>query len=309
MLFGIFSFIKRFKISIIFLFALACALALLLYLSSGDTLLKGIKIEDTDVSKLSVSDAKAVLIGSISQKYSDNRLLFKYGDRVWDFGLENISYRFMVDEALKRAYNLSKSGDIFERAFKRVKLAVNGQSLKIGVSYDRDMLTEILKKIKSEIDTGEKNAEITYIKNKISFKQEVVGKRLDVDNNLQLIENQLIHRNFENLELNVDDVTPAIRYEDIKDINGTISNFSTSFNKADVNRSDNIRLACSRLNGRILMPGEEFSMNDTLGSRTVENGYKEAPVILKNELVTGTGGGICQVRPRFMTQYFSQGSM
>lgn len=36
-------------------------------------------------------------------------------------------------------------------------------------------------------------------------------------------------------------------------------------------------------------------MNQVLGPRTLENGYKEAPVILKSELVSGTGGGVCQV--------------
>jgi vancomycin resistance protein YoaR len=45
----------------------------------------------------------------------------------------------------------------------------------------------------------------------------------------------------------------------------------------------------------IILPGESFSMNKALGPRTHENGYKEAPIIFKNELVPGTGGGVCQV--------------
>jgi vancomycin resistance protein YoaR len=36
-------------------------------------------------------------------------------------------------------------------------------------------------------------------------------------------------------------------------------------------------------------------MNRILGPRTQDNGYKEAPIIFKNELVPGTGGGVCQV--------------
>ncbi len=112
---------------------------------------------------------------------------------------------------------------------------------------------------------------------------------------MKLVENHLRKREFGTIELQVDDLKPHIVYDEIKDISSVLSSFSTRFNTGDVNRSDNIRLACSRLDGRILLPGEEFSMNEALGPRTLENGYKEAPVLLKNELIPGTGGGVCQV--------------
>jgi len=36
-------------------------------------------------------------------------------------------------------------------------------------------------------------------------------------------------------------------------------------------------------------------MDASLGSRTKENGYKDAPVIVKGRLIEGVGGGVCQV--------------
>lgn len=60
-------------------------------------------------------------------------------------------------------------------------------------------------------------------------------------------------------------------------------------------RNENLRLACSMLNGLILQPGETLSYNLTLGQRTREAGYKPAPAYSGTELVNEIGGGICQV--------------
>ena len=60
-------------------------------------------------------------------------------------------------------------------------------------------------------------------------------------------------------------------------------------------RSYNLRLAASKLDGTVLLPGETFDFNQIVGARSEANGYKVAPVIAQGELVDGIGGGTCQV--------------
>ena len=43
------------------------------------------------------------------------------------------------------------------------------------------------------------------------------------------------------------------------------------------------------------MPGDTFSYNKATGKRTVDNGYKDAPVIVQGVMQEGIGGGVCQV--------------
>ena len=43
------------------------------------------------------------------------------------------------------------------------------------------------------------------------------------------------------------------------------------------------------------MPGEVFSYDNTIGSRTTANGFKMAGVYINNKQELGIGGGICQV--------------
>jgi VanW like protein/G5 domain len=60
-------------------------------------------------------------------------------------------------------------------------------------------------------------------------------------------------------------------------------------------RSYNLRLAASKLDGQVLLPGEVFDFNETVGPRDETNGYKVAKVIAEGELVDGIGGGTCQI--------------
>lgn len=61
------------------------------------------------------------------------------------------------------------------------------------------------------------------------------------------------------------------------------------------NRNINLKLACEKLNGLILQPGETLSYNEILGKRTREAGYMPAPAYSGTDLVDEVGGGICQV--------------
>ncbi len=60
-------------------------------------------------------------------------------------------------------------------------------------------------------------------------------------------------------------------------------------------RTYNLRLAASKLDGYVLLPGETFDFNQVVGPRSEAMGFKVAPVIAQGELVDGIGGGTCQI--------------
>ena len=74
-----------------------------------------------------------------------------------------------------------------------------------------------------------------------------------------------------------------------------ISSFSTPIGPGNANRTHNIVLACSMLDGYILAPGEIFSFNNVIGAASCKDGFREAPIISNGKLVPGVGGGLCQV--------------
>lgn len=60
-------------------------------------------------------------------------------------------------------------------------------------------------------------------------------------------------------------------------------------------RTVNLILACRQINGKILMPGDVFSFNATVGQRTAEKGYRKATAYIGGASVPEIGGGVCQV--------------
>lgn len=71
--------------------------------------------------------------------------------------------------------------------------------------------------------------------------------------------------------------------------------FSTKYNLQDKNRSNNIALATSSINGTIIKAGETFSYNQVVGERTEDRGYQTAKIIFDGAFTQGVGGGVCQV--------------
>jgi vancomycin resistance protein YoaR len=59
-------------------------------------------------------------------------------------------------------------------------------------------------------------------------------------------------------------------------------------------RVTNIQLIADTLDGAIVEPGEEFSVNEFVGQRTEAKGYVNAPMILAGEFVDDIGGGVSQ---------------
>lgn len=74
-----------------------------------------------------------------------------------------------------------------------------------------------------------------------------------------------------------------------------LSTYSTRYSTRDSDRTTNLQLAASKINGTVLMPGETFSYNQVVGARTIAAGYKEASIYVEGEVVDGLGGGICQI--------------
>jgi len=69
----------------------------------------------------------------------------------------------------------------------------------------------------------------------------------------------------------------------------------TTYAHGSSNRLNNIDLASQAINGQILLPGEEFSFNETVGERTAARGFMMAPILIQGETGQSIGGGICQV--------------
>jgi vancomycin resistance protein YoaR len=79
------------------------------------------------------------------------------------------------------------------------------------------------------------------------------------------------------------------------DVSNVMGYFETNFPVVEKDRNYNLKLAAEKLNGHVLMPGEEFSFNAVVGERTTAQGFRVAHVISAGEMIDGEAGGTCQI--------------
>lgn len=65
--------------------------------------------------------------------------------------------------------------------------------------------------------------------------------------------------------------------------------------KLQENKVTNIQIACKKINGIVINPGETFSYWKTVGRVKKKDGYKEGLLITVGGFKSGYGGGLCQM--------------
>ncbi len=75
----------------------------------------------------------------------------------------------------------------------------------------------------------------------------------------------------------------------------TLAAYSTSLEGRTDAQLHNIRLAARRIDGALVLPGNEFSMSRALGPPGRDRGWREAEAFVAGEVERAVAGGVCQV--------------
>jgi vancomycin resistance protein YoaR len=90
-------------------------------------------------------------------------------------------------------------------------------------------------------------------------------------------------------------------------LDGLGAQFTTYYDQTNKPRAQNIMQAAKLCDGTVIKPGEVFSLNQTLGPRTLNRGFDYAPVIEDGVLRLGVGGGLCQFATTLFNAAFFAG--
>lgn len=96
-------------------------------------------------------------------------------------------------------------------------------------------------------------------------------------------------------EVSVSESQPVRTREALETVQDVLGTFSTSFNAGNASRTQNLKNGASKVNGIVLMPGEEFSAYASLTPFSLENGYAAAGSYENGQVVDSIGGGACQL--------------
>ena len=166
----------------------------------------------------------------------------------------------------------------------------------LPVSLDAEAAVGKLLDLKAELDAPAVDAFIDLDEKKL--KPDKVGHRLDVYGTLARLDAAL-RLGQPTVEAAVERVEPKLRAAALGNVkfDQVLGYFETKYSQGGKykDRSYNLRLAASKLDGAVVLPGEVFDFNGVVGPRDEAHGYRVAPVIAQGELVDGLGGGTCQI--------------
>jgi hypothetical protein len=83
-----------------------------------------------------------------------------------------------------------------------------------------------------------------------------------------------------------------------------ISSFSTSVSHQGDAVKQNIAMACEKLNGVVITPGQVFSFNETVGEGSARNGYQDGAVLYRDSIVMEAGEELPGVLNVFKRPFF-----
>ncbi|MTI80078.1 MAG: vanomycin resistance protein VanB [Firmicutes bacterium] len=260
-------------------------------------ILPGIIINETNIGGQSKQKAEEKLV-AMEKKIINTPVIITNGDQSWSLSLNKVGLKVDIGETLRRAMSIGRQGSFVDQLKTRHQIKKNGYILQPIITVDQESLSTEVKRLAKHLNIPAKNASFSIGEDdSVTITPSQNGQRIDIERLKLVLEQELLVRDNVELTIPVKKVKPEFTTQDIKEmgVSGLLSRFTTKFNPDLVNRSYNIRVAANALDGLLVVPGEEVSFNEVVGPRSSEAGYKEAGVIVNNEMVDGLGGGVCQV--------------
>ena len=192
-------------------------------------------------------------------------------------GVEEVSFENDI-------LNLLKKSDDKEATY-TVKLE-DRKPTKLDVDY-----------VYSQVKRDPVDAKVDQSSGKPVFTNHVVGLDFDKTELKSVLEKTENLTEGKTIKFELKVTQPKIKLSDIKwDLyDDKVAGYTTYFTTWDSNRVTNLRRGLRKLEGTVVMPGETFSFNKTLGSCSSAQGFLPASTFKNGEHVKEVGGGICQI--------------
>jgi len=252
----------------------------------------GVTINAVPVGVLTPQQARVRLEAAVAARLA-RTLDVRAGGPLAQPTLADLGVRAEYEEAVTAAYDLGRESHLLRRLRTRWRLR-RGIDVPLRFVQDDGRIRSYAAALATTVAGEPRDARVSVVDGEVVLTAPSVdGRALDVEATAARIREALLSGQSV-VEAVVAVTRPRLGTEAALSMTTRLSGYSTRFVNVP-NRNHNIALAASKLDGVIVMPGEVFSFNGSVGPRTPELGYRPAPVILNNILVPGDGGGVCQV--------------
>lgn len=254
-----------------------------------------IYIDGVSVEGLSVDEAVAYLQNEHNKTSTGQVLNFIYEEQSYPVAFEEVDWKFYVEDAVQKAYEIGRTGSKKEITNIIRELEVTPEEITIAVDYNEEKLENFLMDTESNFNVEPTDSKMEKVDGEFVVTPDVTGVKMDLQATLHNTMETLGAGLGNNIQIIVEETPANITAEDFNFEKDLIGSFTTKYSTSQTDRVTNLVVATNYITGTIIMPDEQYSINEGMGEINYENGYRMAGAFSNGKLVEGMGGGVCQV--------------
>lgn len=200
--------------------------------------------------------------------------------------------------AASEAVQIGHAGNLINRYKTLQDLKKNKLVLDMHLSVDKQATAQKLYENADALAVGAEDNSLIRENGEFQFVPGKEGVEVDIVNSVYAINDFLSdgwNGSDNEITLVTKTVEPRGSEKELAQIRDLLGAYSTDFSSSSAGRAKNVTTGCSKVNGTILYPGDEFELCSTVSPFTQENGYELAGAYQNGTTVESFGGGICQV--------------
>ena len=225
---------RKTKSDVLTIFAILCfifaLLSLIIFVTfsfinlTSTKIAKGVYIKGIDVSGLTKEDATKKISSYVNSSIPEE-IKLKHNDFETSLSTSQLSIYFNTEEAVNIAYNIGKSGNIFQKNTEILNTFFSKVNIDPGFSIDEEQLKKDLQDISSKLPDKVIESSCYIDDNRLIITKGQAGKSIKVEDSANYITKEINNLNVQNnpLELITEDAYPnqidldAVYYEVHKD--------------------------------------------------------------------------------------------
>lgn len=267
--------------------------------SPQEQAMEGVYIENRNVSGMNEEEIRQV-ISEKMEELSQSRIELYVGDQAVSLTAGELGLKYKNEGIVRQALEVGQKGNVLQR-FQSLRAVEQKGSLVLELEFEVE--EEHVRNL-VEGPCTELNHEAVHmglVRNSDGSFQTVPGHdgaSVKTEESIQTIldffDGQWRGGDAQ-ITLNVDSVAAQGNAEQFALVKDVLGESSTDYSSSSSSRRKNIVTGVSKLNGKVLYPGEELSVLDCVIPFDEESGYAPAPSYEMGSVVDTYGGGICQV--------------
>lgn len=210
---------------------------------------------------------------------------------------KELGFSWINQEETKNAVEQYAGGNLLRRYLNQKSLEETPVDLALETKIDDGKLSELIDTRLNEYVRPAQDAEIIKTADGFEVTESVSGLEVDKDATRKALDKAISDGLTQPVTVTavVTKSEPTRTKEQLLTIQDELGSFSTTFSAGNRSRTKNLTTGAGKINGTVLMPGEEFSAYTWLTPFTIENGYASAGSYSNGQVVDTVGGGACQI--------------